>query len=158
MCYRTRRECVPTLALRVVTEHFPLTKWEIAIYTRGSCDLNAWDAANCGALAVNGTSPRVFKFSWHCHLIWPGVNLPWTGLHYAKSVAEVSGKQVASTFSHSWSERWLLDTKLDSPHSLEGISSQATLLVSANKPQILLKCLHVWVGIMQWIFIFSDWA
>lgn len=65
------------------------------------------------------------------------------------SVVEVSGKQVASTFSHSWSERWLLDTKLDSTAFFGGISSQAALLVSENKPQILLKCLHVWICVMQ---------
>lgn len=53
---------------------------------------------------VNGSSTHVLKLSWHCHLIWSGVNPPWTSLHYASSVVEVSGKQVALAFSHSCSE------------------------------------------------------
>lgn len=97
---------------------------------------------------VNGSSPHVLKFSWHCHLIWPGVNLPWTSLHYAKcsrSEWETGGLDFLSFLV--WA--WLLDTNLDSTAFFGGISSQATLLVSENKPQILLKCLHVWICAMH---------
>lgn len=66
-----------------------------------------------------------------------------------KSVVEVSGKQVASTFSLSWSRLWASGHKVGQLAFLGGISSQATLLVSENKPQILLKCLHMCICVIQ---------
>ena len=46
--------------------------------------------------------------------------------------------------------------KVGQPAFFRGISSQATLLVSENKPQILLKCLHMWISAIlsfqfQWV-------
>lgn len=83
--------------------------WENTVY-HTSCDLNAQDATNCATLQFMAASPHILKFSWHCHLIWPGVNLTWTSVHYAKGAGEVRRKQVAS-FSHSYSEHWNIDFK-----------------------------------------------
>lgn len=149
MCYPTRRECVPTLALRVVTEHFFWQSGKSPSIYEGIMWFKCTGCRKLRYTELNGSSPRVLKFSWHCHLIWPGVNLPWTSLHYAKSVVEVSGKQVASTFSHSWSERRLLDTKLDGLHSLGEFPPKLLLLVSENKPQKLRKCFHVRIALWR---------
>lgn len=61
----------------------------------------------------------------------------------------VSGKQVALTFSLSWSQLWASGHKVGQLAFFGGISSQVTLLVSENKPQILLKSLHMCICAMQ---------